>query len=154
MRNVTFKTVVFAAIILIVLLLLSRVEIDDFKIKTITYPALWLAIGILGFWFYRKLLGTNSALRKSIFGIGFALYVLCSLYFFLSFFLCAEITSGSKYLHRMESTLSLECRSYECYGTTGSCELYTLRSLTDHIKWVTKYDGDTVDLNIWDKVRH
>ena len=149
MRKPLINKIVIAASIVLAIFLLSGIEIGSFKIKAVTYPILWISIGVLGFKYFKTLRGRNSAIRKSLLGLGLAFYVFGTWYFIFSFFLCAEIDRGVSFLHKKDKSLSLVCRTFECYGTSSSCQLYKVRNLTTHIKWVTKYNENPVDTSKW-----
>jgi hypothetical protein len=142
------KTVLLSVILIVTLFLLSKIEYDSFSLKSITYPLLWVTVGIIGFRYFKNL-PTRSAIRKTILSIGFAIYVLASLYFTMQLFLCAESTYGTRYINTKSNSLTLECRTYDCYGTADQCQLYKLRRLTNHIKWVTIFDDKIPDKNEW-----
>ena len=152
MRKPPVNKILIIAVTILVLFFLTYLEIDDFKAKTIIYPILWIGIGLLGYKYYNILRGSDSAIRKTILGLGFAFYVLASLSFGLGFFLCGEGDHGVSYTHKKKKSLSLICRRYDCYGTADRCQLYKVRNLTKHIKWVTKYtkyNEKPVDTSEW-----
>ncbi len=144
------KIFIIAAAIL-VLFLLTNLEIDSFKAKTIIYPILWIGIGLFGYGYYNILRGTDSAIRKTILGLGFAFYLFASLSFGLQFFFCGEGNKRTLLIHKTDKSLRLECRPYDCYGTADGCQLYKVRNLTKHIKWVTRFKEIPVDTSEWQR---
>jgi len=149
MRKLPLNKVLIGATCIFALFVLTRVEIDDFKLKTIIYPISWVAIGIFGFKYYNILRGSASAIRKSLFGLALGFYILGTLYFGLRIFMCAEDDHGVSFTHKKDRSLSLVCRTYDCYGTADHCQLYKVRTLTKHIKWVIRFNEIPVDTNIW-----
>jgi len=152
MRKPSANKIVVIAMIILVLFLLTNLEIDSFKAKSIIYPISWIGIGWLGYRYFNFLRGTDSAIRKTILGLGFAFYVLASLSFGLGYFLCSEGDHGVSYTNKKDKTLSLVCRTFDCYGTADRCQLYKVRNLTKHIKWVTKYtkyNEKPIDTSEW-----
>ena len=137
MQKPSRNTIFFSVTIIIVLFMLSKIEYDSFKVKSIAYPLLWINVGVIGFRYFKSLRGSGSAIRKTILSIGFAIYVLASLNFTIRLFLCSENTHGVSYINTKNNNLTLECRTYECFGTADRCQLYKIKRLTSHIKWVT-----------------
>jgi len=134
---------------MLLLFFLTYLEFDDFKVKTVIYPILWIGVGVLGYGYFNILRGTDSAIRKTILGLGFAFYLFASLSFGLQFFFCGEGNKRTLFIHKTDKCLSLECRPYDCYGTADGCKLYKVKNLTKHIKWVTKYNENPVDTSEW-----
>ena len=151
MRKLSVKTTLIVATAILGLFLLTRLEIDGFKAKTIIYPILWIGIGILGFKYFNILKGSASAIRKSLLGLGLAVYIFSTLYFGIQFFMCAESDHGVLFTHKNNKSLSLVCRTYDCYGTADGCQLYEVRNLTKHIKWITKFNENSVDTSKWQR---
>jgi hypothetical protein len=149
MRKLSVNKIFITATIIIALFFLTRLEFDGFKAKTVIYPILWAGIGLLGFKYYKLLRGSESAIRKSLLGLGLAFYIFCTLSFGFIFFICAEINHGISFINKQDNSLSLECRTYGCYGTSEGCPLYKVRNLTKHIKWVTKFNENPVDTSKW-----
>jgi len=151
MRKPSVNKIILIAATIQVLFLLTNLEIDSFKAKTIIYPILWIGIGLLGYGYFTILRGTESAIRKTILGLGFAFYVFASLFFGIGFFLCAEGDHGVSYTHKKDKSLSLVCRTFDCFGTADGCQLYKVRNLTRHIKWVTRSKEIPVDTSEWQR---
>jgi hypothetical protein len=135
--------------LIVALLFLTKLEIGSFKTKTAIYPLVWILIGVLGLRYYNALRGSNSAIKKSLLGLGLTVYILGTLFLSMGFFMCGEYEAGSSYTHKTNKSLTLVCRTYECYGTTGQCQLYTIRRITPRIKWVTALTSDKIDTTIW-----
>ena len=153
MRRPSKKIIVITAIIILALLLLTKLEFGAYKAKTVIYPILWLGFGVLGVKYYQALRGSASAIRKSIFGLGLALYLLGTLVFGFEYLMCAEINYGISYIDKQDKRISLECRTFGCYGTSDNCQLYKVRHLTKSIKLVTKFDEFPVDTSKWQYYR-
>ncbi len=151
MRKPSLIKILIIATTIIALFFSTRLEFDGFKLKTVIYPILWVLIGALGFNYYKILRGTDAAIRKSLLGLGFAFYVLGTLALGLGFFICAEIDHGVSFIHKKDKSLSLVCRTFECYGTADHCQLYQVRKLTEHIKWVTRFNENPVDTSKWQR---
>jgi hypothetical protein len=151
MRKLSVNQLLITATTIIALLFLTRLELDDFKAKTVIYPILWAGIGVLGFRYFKILRGSASALRKSLLGLGLAFYIFGTLFFGSSFFMCAEGNHGILFINKQDKRLSLECRTYDCYGTADGCQLYKVRNLTIHLKWVTKFNENPIDTSEWQR---
>jgi len=149
MRKPSIKLIFITASTITVLFSLTYLEINGFKAKTVIYPILWISIGVLGYKYYTLLRGSDSAIRKSLLGLGLAFYLFGSLAFGGSLILCKEIDHGVSFIHIENKSLSLVCRTYDCYGTVDDCQMYKVRNLTKHIKWVTKYNEKPVDTSKW-----
>lgn len=98
MRRPSIKIIVITAVIILALLVLTKLEFGNYKAKTVIYPILWLGFGVLGVKYYRSLRGSASAIRKSILGLGIALYSLGTLFFGFEYLMCAEINYGISYI--------------------------------------------------------
>ena len=151
MRKLSVNKIFITATTIIALLFLIRLEFGGFKAKTVIYPILWVGIGILGFKYSKLLRGRESAIRKSLLGLGLAFYIFGTLFFGFRFFMCAENNHGISFINKQDKSLSLECRTYDCYGTADDCQLYKVRNLTKHIKWVTKFIENPVDTSKWQR---
>lgn len=127
-------------------------EFGNFKLKSLIYPLIWIMIGYMGFRYYRSLAGSKSAIRKSILGLGFALYIFASIYGIGKHFLCSDINYGTRYIHKTDDSLSIVCISYECYGTTASHDYYKIKQITSYIRWVTKVNKESIDKTRWRQV--
>jgi predicted membrane channel-forming protein YqfA (hemolysin III family) len=143
--------ILITATTIITLFLFTRLEFDGFKVKTAVYPILWIGVGILGIRYFKILRGSASAIRKSFLGLGLALYIFGTLFFGSTFFICDQRNHGISFINKQNKSLSLECRTYDCYGTADGCQLYKVRNLTKHIKWVTKFNQNPVDTSEWQR---
>ena len=151
MKTLSLIKILIITTAIIVLYFLTSLEFDGFKAKTIIYPILWISIGVLGYWYYDFLRGSNSAIRKSILGLGFAFYLLGTLFLGLGFLFCAESDHGVIFTNKKDKSLSLVCRTYDCYLTADRCQIYQVRKLTEHIKWVTRFSENPVDTSEWQR---
>lgn len=149
MRKSSINRILIGVAFILALLVFTRLEFDNFKAKTISYPILWLGIGILGFKYFKNLRGSASAIRKSLLGLGLAFYLIGSLFFGIQFIMCAESKHGISFINKRDIHIRLECRTADCYLTTDPCQLYKVRQLTKHIKWVTEFNEVPVDTSKW-----
>jgi predicted membrane channel-forming protein YqfA (hemolysin III family) len=151
MRKLSVNKVLITATTIIALFFSTRLEFDGFRVKTAVCPILWIGIGILGFRYFKILRGGASAIRKSLLALGFAFYIFGTLFYGSRFFMCAEGNHGILFINKRDKSLSLECRTYDCYGTADDCQLYKVKNLTRHIKWVTKFNENQVDTSEWQR---
>ena len=149
MQKISMRKTLIAVVVTIALLALARLEFEGFKFKTIIYPVLWIGIGVAGFKYYKKLQWSESAIIRTILGLGMVIYLFGTLGFGCRFILCGEINRGVSYINIHNDKLTLEIRDYECYGTTGDGQLYKVRSLTRSLKWVSEFNATPVDTTVW-----
>jgi len=149
MKTLSLIKILIITTAIIVLYFLTSLEFDGFKAKTVIYPVLWIVIGVLGFKYFKTLRGTDAAIRKSLLGLGLAVYILGTLFLGLGFLLCAESDHGVIFTNKKDKSLSLVCRTYDCYLTADRCKIYQVRTLTEHIKWVTRFSENRVDTSEW-----
>ncbi|HEX6179704.1 MAG TPA: hypothetical protein VFZ47_00585 [Chitinophagaceae bacterium] len=153
MRKISIRRIIIAGVVIIALLALTRLEFEGFKFKTIVYPVLWIGIGIAGFKYYNTLRGSESPIIRSLLGLGMAFYLFRTWGFGCQRIMCGEINRGVLFINKHDNKLTLEIRSFECYGTTGDGQLYKVRNLTRSLKWVTEFNATPVDTTIWKRVR-
>jgi hypothetical protein len=149
MGRLKFKQIIIISLSALLALMLTRLEVFGFKIKTAIYPMAWVAAGFFMYRIFRYLRGSNSAIRRSTLGIAFPFYVFGTFFLGLQFVMCGEGQTGTKYVSLKEDDLYLECRSYKCFQTTGSCQFTKVRTLLKGIYWVTNLDRNQVDLTKW-----
>jgi hypothetical protein len=134
---------------MILAFVLTKLEIYGFSLKTIVNPIAWIAIGVIIYRINRHLRGSGPGIRKSMLGIVFALYVFGSFFLGLRFFMCGATKTGSIYVSVQDEDLHLQCRTYECFQTTGQCQFTQLRTLVRNVQWSTLLERDEVDLSKW-----
>jgi len=130
-------------------LILTPLEYDSIKFKTFIYPTIWIAMAFLGIKLYRQ---QNSAIASIFISIGGIIYLLMTCWFALGFLLCAWTRTLPLYSSRIDSSVTIVCRHYECYGTDSDCELFKEQRLSHHLKWVTKFNETPVDTTVWQKI--
>ena len=143
---------IIALTTILFLIFLSNLEFGSFKTKSIIYPLIWICIPIVGLNLFNRLRGSSSVIRKSLLGLGAAFYLFGTIVFGMRLLLCAEIDHGTLFKNKNNSQINLECRTYDCYGTAESCQLYKVRYLIGKIKLVTKYNQEPVDESKWQRI--
>jgi hypothetical protein len=142
----------FACFLAFVLLLfLSPLEYDNAKYKIYIYSFFYVITAVVLIkWYWRR----NSTIENILIPLAgiICLFASCNLLLDNSF--CRWITYFDSYRKKTHKSVKLVCRSYECYGTDGNCELYKEWPITNHLKWVTKFNDKTVDTTIWESVNH
>lgn len=145
----TLKAILIFALAMILALVLTRLEIYGFSLKIIVNPIAWIGIGVIIFRINEHLRGTGPGIRKSMLGIVFALYVFGSFFLGLRLFMCGETKRGSNYVSVQDQNIHLQCRTYECFLTTGQCKFIQLRTLVKNVQWITTLERHEVDLSKW-----
>jgi len=56
------------------------------------------------------------------------------------------------YKNKEDKSILIVCRRFDCYGTAEDCRLFKIKKLTNHLKWVTKFEEAKVDITKWDDV--
>jgi len=149
MQKFVFYQIMGYSLAIALALIFTRIEIFDFKLKTVIYPLAWIAFGVILYRSSVKLRGTRSAIRRTVLGITFALYVFGTLFLALKFAMCGEGLTDTKYVNREDDRLFLVCRIYDCYEEVSKCQFMEVKTFVLHIRWVTKVDKDRVDLSKW-----
>lgn len=149
MRHRYFTRIIICLILIILASVLTRVEICGFKMKTIAYPLIWLTTGVFLYLISGYLSGSGSAIRKSFLGLGLAVYILSAPLFILQVLICGESQTDTKYANLENDTIFLECRSYDCFLTSGPCQLTQVRTLLTGINWITTIDESYIDPTRW-----
>lgn len=150
MTKLIYKKVVIILLIDFVLYLLLPLEFGKFQSRNIIYPLIWISIAII---IEESTSQKKSSSKRISAALGFLVYLFLSCIMAFWFFMfCGWFNYGTLYENKSEHSLKLVCKSYECYGTAGDCELYKRRELLPKIFWVTKFAEVTVDSTIWKKV--
>ena len=152
MRDIYSKRIISCLLIILIASLLTRLEIYGFKMKPIMSVIIWLAAGVLMYMISGFLRGSGSAIRKSVLGLAFAVYVLTAPLVVLQFLMCGEGGTGIKYVSLKDDDVFLECRNYDCFQTSSVCELTEVRTVLAGIYWVTNVDEKQVDQTKWKKL--
>jgi len=133
----------------VLLFLLFHLEYDTIKAKTFLSPLFWISVAF----FLIKKLKKKSTLRSIVFLVGGIVYFFIALNFLLDLTgFCAWGHSNILYINKSDRSIKLDCRSYECFMTSGDCELYEVKNITNHLKLVTKFNEKQVDTAKWDKI--
>ena len=141
-----------AVVVIIALFALTRFEFEGLNFTSIVYPVLWICIGVAIFKYYQTLRVVESAIRRTLMGLGLAIYVFGTLGIGCQLIMCGEMNNGVSFINKHDDKLTLESRDFECYGATGDYKLYKVRSLTKSLKWVTEFHDNPVDTTIWERV--
>jgi len=149
MEKFTLKEILGWVSFFILLFALLHLEYDTIKVKTFIYPLFWISIAYILIKKYRR----KSTLRRIIFLLGGVLY------FFIALNILADLTgfcawghSNVLYINKSDKSTKIACRSYECFMTSDNCELYEVKNITTHLKWVTKFNENPIDTTRWEKV--
>lgn len=145
-RKFSLKQMLAALIYFTILSLLLPLQYDNMSAKTVIEPIIWTSIAFVAY----KLFPRKSELRTGVFLIGGVIYLL----FLFSWFtnltgFCANIDHGVLYVNKKDPSRVLTMKTYECFMTEGDPELFEERSLTDHFKWVTRFNQKPVDTVKW-----
>jgi hypothetical protein len=150
MTKLISKKIALFLLIDFVLYLLLPLEFGKFQSRNIIYPLLWISIAIIAEQFIPQKKSTSIKIFVTLGVIG---YLLISCIMAFGFFMfCGWFNYGAVYKNKAEHSLKLVCKSYECYGTAGDCDLYKRRELLPKIFWVTKFTEAKVDSTIWEKI--
>lgn len=127
---------------------LNHVEYGSYKFELLSNL---LLLALIGSGFIALLRNKKYKTHKVKIIIGFSLYLLFTFLFLFSVMMCGNANDSKLYVQKENKTTSIICRSYECFLTSGPCDLYKCNTIAGKLKWVTKYTG-TVDTTKWDKV--
>jgi hypothetical protein len=148
MDKLTFKEVVGGLCFFVLLFTFYHLEYDTIKAKTFLYPLFWISIAYIFIKKFRR----KSTLRTFIFSVGGVIY------FFIALNILTDLTgfcawghSNILYINKSNKSVKIDCRFYECFMTSGDCEMYKVNYITTHIKWVTKFNENPVDTTKWEK---
>ncbi len=129
----------------IILYLILPLKIHDVESRDIVYPLIWLSFFILGAIFSTQ---ESNPISLTILTIGYFL-ITCVLAF-LFFGFCRWSNYGELYKNKKHDSLSLICKTFDCYGTSEDCKIYKQRKLLENVYWITKFD-EKIDTTIWQK---
>jgi len=149
MKKIPIKNIFACFLALLLLFFLSPLEYDNTKYKAFIYPFIYLTTAVILIVWYRR---RNSTLENILIPFAGLIYLFASCNFLVDHSFCRWTTHFDSYTSRTNKYLKLVCRSYECYGTDGNCQLYKEWSLTNHLKWVTKFNNENVDTTVWKAV--
>jgi len=151
MKKISIRSFFVYFLALMLLFFLSPLEYDNTKSKILIYPFFYVITALVLIAWYRR---RNSTLENIIIPFAGIIYLFISCNFLVDHSFCGWTTNFDSYTSKTNKSLKLVCRSYECYGTDGNCQLYKEWSLTKHLKWVTKLDNESIDTTIWKAVNH
>ena len=144
MQALIFRKTIIGGIIIACLFLLTKIEYDNFKLSGFVYPLLWISTPFI----FRYIL-INGPISRVSFLLGIFGYLLIIFLFSLFSSFCSWSRDVPLYKSRRDKSLIIVCRTYDCYGTTEDCRLYQVKMLTNHIKWVVKFEEIKVDSSKW-----
>ena len=149
MKILLIKKIVIVAIVIGCLLSLTQMEYDTIKFSRFVYPLIWIS-----FPFILKYLSLNSSFRITHILIASVVYIVILCFSFLFGVFCAWSSDGILYKNKKDKSILIVCRRYDCYGTAEDCRLYKVKKLTEHLKWVKKFQEEKVDKIKWDFVSY
>ncbi len=141
------KKIFISVIIIAFLYLLTYIEYNNFKLSRIAYPLIWISIPITLRYILVK---ENVSIRTFI--IGIVVFIFISIFYLLFSVFCAWSNDSTLYISKSNESITLVCRTYDCYGTAEDCRLYQVTKLKSKFKWVTKFEEKIVDSKKWQKV--
>jgi hypothetical protein len=148
MPNLPRTWLIPALCIAVLSLILTPLEYGSFRFKTVMYPALWITIGVIGIRLIQDKRNRHLIVKLII---AFSIYILLTLFFLFRLTFCKTGNERIWYVHKENASISLICRSFECYQTTGPCTLYKSYKIIGKLKWTIKFSDDIVDTSRWRK---
>jgi hypothetical protein len=142
-----FNKILKSGIIIGLLYLLTNIEYDNFKLSGIVYPLIWISLPII----LRYIL-VKEKISRGTYLIGIVVFIFITIFHLLSSIFCAWSNHSALYKSKSNESITIVCRTYDCYGTAEDCRLYEVIKLTTHFKWVTKFNEKIVDSTKWEKV--
>lgn len=145
-----FKKATLIILIDFALYLLLPLEFGKFQSRNIIYPLIWISIAFFAKQFIPQKKSTSKRVLVTLGLLGY-IFLTCIMAFGF-FIFCGLFNYGTLYKNKFEHSLKLVCKSYECYGTAGDCDLYKRRELLPNVFWVTKFTDSKVDSTLWVKI--
>jgi hypothetical protein len=126
--------------------LLIPLEYGTFRFKTIAYCTLWIILGTIIIKAIR-----NKKYRHRIVLLRIILFFYIAFSFLLLFrsVLCGTGNDIILYTNKKNPSITIVCRTFDCFLTAGPCECYKSRRLIGKLRSVTKFPDFVADKTQW-----
>jgi hypothetical protein len=132
-------------------IILTPLEYDSFRFAPVIYATLWIILGVIGVRVIQNKRNRHLIVKLII---AFSIYILLTFLFLFRLTFCKNGKDRIWYVHKERPSISLICRSFECYQTTGTCTLYKSYKIIGKLRWTIKFSDDTVDTSKWRKAKY
>jgi hypothetical protein len=149
-RILTSRKILFAAIGIIVLLILYRLEYDHFRLSKIVYVIIWIIVPLLIGKYFPKKKSVINYILVTVVVITYLATFLVGLVMITGF--CNYGNQETWYVNKNNKSVKIIKRNYACFETDNDTELFKERKLTNHISWVTGFNENPIDTSVWLKV--